>query len=607
MSHDEMHRAAFLEEAAELLGELEEALLELESRPQDADLVNRVFRAMHTLKGSGAMFGFEDVAAFAHEVETVFDKVRCGLITVGKELLDLNLAARDHVKHLLECARQGTPPDTDKGDAILAGLARISPPKAPPPEREGAGAGLPEIPAIPEEPKKLGEILLEKGDLDPQALSAALAGQKRLGQVLVEAGLVASEKVEAALAEQTLARELRDAREQKDKGEQKQGEASIRVAAEKLDWLVNLVGELVIVQSQISQIGAGSGNAAFVSLAEQLERLSGELRDSTLGIRMLPIGATFNKFRRLVRDLSAELGKEIELVTRGEETELDKTVIERISDPLVHLLRNAIDHGVETPAERLALGKDAKGTIELTAEHEGSEVVIRVKDDGAGIDPAKVRAKAVERGLIAQHDGLSRNEILGLIFAPGFSTADKVSSVSGRGVGMDVVKRAIEALRGQVEIDSAPGQGSVVAIRLPLTLAIIDGLQVLAGDEYYVLPLSLVEECVELARDAGDAESGKQIVNLRGKIVSYVRLRDCFAIPGEPPAIEQLIVVSSEGRRVGLVVDHVIGEHQTVIKSLGPLYRDLPGLAGATVRGDGRMALIVDISGLLKSVDRPGS
>jgi len=695
MSHDEMHRAAFLEEAGELLGELEEALLELESRPDDSDLVNRVFRAMHTLKGSGAMFGFDDVAAFAHQVESVFDKVRGGLITVNKELLDLNLAARDHVKHLLECARLGLEPDLEAGGAILSGLARLSPPAAPVPAAPepvevqapkatyavrfkpdpgifAAGIdplhfladlsalgpiqtvshmdAVPDLAAIDpercylwwdivlathrtkaaiedlfgfarnkgdltirlagpetgEEPRKLGEILLEKGDLDLSALSAALDGQKRLGQVLVESGLLTPEKVDAALAEQTLVRETHDAREQKDKTEQKESTASIRVATEKLDWLVNLVGELVIVQSQISQISAGSGSAAFISLAEQLERLSGELRDSTLSIRMLPIGSTFNKFRRLVRDLSAELGKEIDLVTQGEETELDKTVIERLGDPLVHLLRNSIDHGVETPEERHAKGKDRRGTIELTAEHEGSEVVIRVKDDGGGIDPAKVRAKAVERGLIAPNADLDRAEILNLIFAPGFSTAERVSSVSGRGVGMDVVKRAIEALRGQVEIDSRPGSGSSVSIRLPLTLAIIDGLQVLAGEEYYVLPLSLVEECVELTLEPGELQSGKQIINLRGKIVPYFRLRDCFSIPGEPPAIEQLIVVASEGKRIGLVVDHVIGEHQTVIKSLGPLYRAVLGLAGATVRGDGRMALILDVPGLLKSVGPSG-
>jgi two-component system chemotaxis sensor kinase CheA len=700
MSHDELHRAAFLEEAGELLGELEEALLELESRPDDADLVNRVFRAMHTLKGSGAMFGFDDVAAFAHEVETVFDKVRGGALAVGKELLDLNLAARDHVKHLLECARAGLQPDLEAGGAILAGLARLSPPTEPakaapepaktpaqPPadqatyairfkpepgifaagidplhflaDLHGLGAArvvshmdaVPELATIDpercylwwdivlataatqpeiedifrfardqgelsirladartgEEPKKLGEILLEKGDLDGPGLSAALDGQKRLGQVLVEAGLITPEKVDAALAEQTLARTTHEAREHKEKAEQKESAASIRVAAEKLDQLVNLVGELVIVQSQISQISAESGNAVFVSLAEQLERLSAELRDSTLGIRMLPIGSTFNKFRRLVRDLSAELGKEIDLVTLGEETELDKTVIERLGDPLVHLLRNSIDHGVESPEARLARGKNRRGTLELTAAHEGSEVIIRVRDDGAGIDPDKVRAKAVERGLIAANADLNRTEILGLIFAPGFSTAERVSSVSGRGVGMDVVKRAIEALRGQVLIDSRPGEGSSVTIRLPLTLAIIDGLQVLAGEEYYVLPLSLVEECVELARGADNGQSGKQIVNLRGKIVPYLRLRDCFAIPGEPPAIEQLIVVSAEGKRVGLVVDHVIGEHQTVIKSLGPLYRDVAGLAGATIRGDGRMALILDVPGLFKSADQPGA
>jgi two-component system, chemotaxis family, sensor kinase CheA len=688
-SHEELHRAAFLEEAGELLGELEEALLELESRPDDSGLVNRVFRAMHTLKGSGAMFGFGDVAAFAHEVETVFDKVRNGLIFVDKELLDLNLAARDHVIYLLECARQDAAPDLGKGASILEGLARLSAASAPPPPAPEpkpapaapapqtgyavrfkpdpgifeAGIGLADIlggigllgtvkivahmDAVPplesldpkrchlwwdiavtgalsaadieaafgpardlgaleirpvgasEEPKKLGEILLEKGDLAPEALHAVLEDHKRLGEVLVESGLVSPEKVDAALAEQALAREAKQAH---DKTDHKEAAASIRVAADKLDRLVDLVGELVIVQSQVTQCSARWGDQIFLALSEQLERLTTELRDSTLSIRMLPIGTTFNKFRRLVRDLSAELGKEIELATHGEETELDKTVIERLGDPLVHLLRNSLDHGVETPSVRSQRGKPRRGVIELTAEHAGGEVVIRVRDDGAGMDPDRVRAKAVERGLISPGAELSRPEILNLIFAPGFSTAEKISNVSGRGVGMDVVKRAIESLRGSVEIDSTPGQGSCVTIRLPLTLAIIDGLQVLIGEEYYVLPLSLVEECVELVREPEDTAANKQIISLRGKIVPYLRLRECFSIPGEPLPIEQLVVVSCEGMRVGVVVDHVIGEHQTVIKPLGPLYRNVLGLAGATIRGDGRLALILDIPGLLKSV-----
>ncbi|NMC50942.1 MAG: chemotaxis protein CheA, partial [Desulfovibrio sp.] len=448
--------------------------------------------------------------------------------------------------------------------------------------------------------KKLGEILVERGDLTPEDLAQALAAQKRLGALLTESGVVPAPTVEAALIEQDAVRDIRKAREPA-----VETAASIRVAADKLDNLVDLVGELVIVQAQIKQVVSGAGDAVLKTLSEHLERLSDDLRDSTLGIRMLPIGTTFNKYRRLVRDLSAELGKQIDLVTSGEETELDKTVIERLGDPLVHLLRNSIDHGVETPEERLAAGKPARGTVRLTAEHSGGAVVIRIADDGRGLEAQAIRTKAVERGLVSPEAELSEKELYNLIFLPGFSTAKAITSVSGRGVGMDVVKRSIESLRGAVEIDSVPGQGTEITVRLPLTLAIIDGLQVQTGQEFFVAPLSIVEECVDLPRtDRGD---GDRIVNLRGEIVPYIRLRDFFSIDRSPPDVEQVVVSRVEGSRVGIVVDRVIGEHQTVIKSLGRIYRDVEGLSGATIKGDGTMALILDVPGLLRAAVQSGN
>ena len=697
MSQDDMHRTAFREEASELLGELEASLLALEDQPEDQDLINRVFRAMHTIKGSGAMFGFDDIAAFTHEVETVFDKVRNGLLPVSKVLLDLTLAARDHIKQLLDAADTPDGPDSDiarHGQGILDGLRRFSPaepvqaaPQAPAPEavrgmatyriRFKPGPGFyasgnnplhfledvaalgdmrgylhtEEIPCLEDiDPevchawwdivlgarksysqiqdvfsfveddcelsidqidggeaaadagvyKKLGEILVERGDLTPDDLAQALAAQKRLGTVLADAGLVPQSKVEAALVEQEAVRDIRKAREPA-----AETASSIRVAAGKLDDLVDLVGELVIVQSQIKQAVLAANDPFLKALAEHLERLSDDLRDSTLGIRMLPIGSTFSRFRRLVRDLSAELGKEIDLVTSGEETELDKTVIERLGDPLVHLLRNSIDHGVERPDERRAKGKPPRGTVVLSAEHSGGSVVIRIADDGRGLDPQAIRAKAVERGLVPADADLSDKELYNLIFLPGFSTAKAITSVSGRGVGMDVVKRAIESLRGSVDIDSDPGRGATITVRLPLTLAIIDGLQVQTGRECYVAPLSLVEECVDLPRD--ETGEGDKIINLRGEIVPYIRLRDFFGIDGRPPDVEQVVVSSVEGSRVGLVVDRVIGEHQTVIKSLGRIYRDVEGLSGATIKGDGTMALILDVPGLLRAAVESGN
>jgi two-component system chemotaxis sensor kinase CheA len=398
-----------------------------------------------------------------------------------------------------------------------------------------------------------------------------------------------------------LARDVTAAKAPKDAGN------SLRVAADKLDTLVDLVGELVIVQAQISQLVSERSDPLLTALAEQLERLSADLRDSTLGIRMLPIGSAFSKFRRLVRDLSTELGKDIELVTRGEETELDKTVLERLGDPLVHLLRNSIDHGIDMPEERKAAGKRPQGLILLEAEHSGSEVLIRITDDGKGMDPDTIRRKAAEKGLIAPEAELSDKEALKLIFLPGFSTAAAVTSISGRGVGMDVVHRAIDSLRGAIEVESARGQGTTITIRLPLTLAIIEGLQVQVADGFYVIPLSLVEECVELYRRDVDESGRQRIINLRGELVPYIHLRRWFGLSGPSPDIEQIVITGVEGRRVGIVVDNVIGEHQTVIKSLGRVYRDVEGISGATIKGDGSLALILDVPRLVRAVAADGS
>ena len=696
MSQEDINKQAFKEEANDLLAELETALLELEENPEDRDLIDRVFRAMHTIKGSGAMFGFDDIAHFTHDVETIFDRVRNGEMAVTKELLDLTLKARDHIKSLLEVSDGGEEPDFDHGNTIIAGLKALEPGGAEeeavaeePAEEEAATADLSEtatyrirfkpnqdifltgtnplalieelcelgegtvvgyvskIPPLedldpesmyiwwdvilntssdensirdvfifvedeceikiqeiargelPEEElatKKLGEILVERGDVTLDVLQNALDEQKRLGDLLTSKGVVDKEMVHSALAEQDAVRKRGTA------APKVESASSIRIAADKLDDLVDLVGELVIVQAQINQVVGERSDPVLTALSEQLERLSDELRDNTLSIRMLPIGTTFSKFRRLVRDLSDELGKEIELETRGAETELDKTVIERLGDPLVHLLRNSIDHGIETPEKRKAAGKSETGTIVLSAEHSGGEVLIRINDDGKGMDPEALKAKAVERGVLSPDAEITDREAYNLIFAPGFSTSEQVTSVSGRGVGMDVVKRGIDQLRGSVVIDSEKGVGTEITIKLPLTLAIIDGLQIRVQDEFYVIPLSLVEECVELANNEADAVEDRQVVNLRGEIVPYIKLRDWFSIDGKSPDIEQIVVTGVDGSRVGIVVDNVIGEHQTVIKSLGKVYRDVDGLSGATIKGDGTMALILDVPKLVGSV-----
>ena len=685
MSREELNRQAFREEAFELLGELETSLLELEEDPQNSEVINRVFRAMHTIKGSGAMFGFEDIASFTHEVETVFDLARNGQISVSKELLDLTLLARDHILAMLEGEDHG---QGTRAREVILGLKALTPAAAQPenapdrvrdercatnpelatwrirfvPPRNVFLTGtnpaalleelcemgehhvimhtrdIPELSALDPEQclvwwdviltttggendirdvfifieedseitiqkvggcqaideesyKLIGQILVDRNDITRDALERILLERKPIGQLLSEAGLVSHSQVEAALAEQQEVKRLRQAATQ---GSETQA-SSIRVPAQKLDFLVDLVGELVTAQARLTQFASEHSDPRLQAISEEIERLSDELRDNTLGIRMLPIGTTFSRFKRLVRDLSQELGKRITLETHGEDTELDKTVIERLSDPLVHLLRNSIDHGIEGPEARTARGKSPEGRIVLSAEHSGGEVLIRIADDGAGIDPERIRAKAVEKGLISPDAVVSDKDALMLVFAPGFSTAEKVTSVSGRGVGMDVVKRNIDALRGRVSLDSVPGQGTTVSVRIPLTLAIIDGLQVQVGDSFFIMPLAAVEECVELVRQDGDRAA---FINLRGQMVPWVSLRTGFDVPGKRPPIEQVVVCNSQNGRIGIVVDRVIGEHQTVIKSLGKVYRDVRGISGATIKGDGSMALILDIAAL---------
>ncbi len=691
----DQHAIVFKEEAGELLAELETSLLEMEKNPDDQELIARIFRAMHTIKGSGAMFGFDEVASFTHNVENIYDLVRNGKLAATKNLVDLTLAACDQIRRMIE----GTE-DVDRNavEDLAASFKKLIPTvdaniKKEAPQQTQTIAIAPEalqkawtyriclkpdigifangtnvtlllnelralgtcaitaqtehIPLLDklepescytywdivlttsmgvnaikdvfifveddielkiemidqganvaelEDDKKLGDILVERGDADKDTIDKALSGHKKIGELLVAAGVVAPDKIQAALAEQQHIREIKEKRQTADAA------ASIRVPAERLDILVNLVGEMVTVQSRLSQMSSVINNADLILVAEEVERLITELRDNTMSIRMLPIGNTFSKFNRLVRDLSAELGKKITLITEGAETELDKTVIEKLNDPLVHLIRNSIDHGIESPAAREQAGKPKEGTVKLTAEHSGANVIIQIIDDGAGIDPEAIRLKAIEKGIIQQDDNLTDKELYNLIFAPGFSLAKKVTNVSGRGVGMDVVKRGIDALNGVLDITSKKNEGTTITLKLPLTLAIIDGLLVRIAESFFVLPLSSIEECVELSREDIQNMHGKQMTHIRGEVVPYIPLRERFRIAGEPPAIEQIIINRTSDGRIGLVVDQVIGQHQTVIKTMGKFYRHIKEVSGATILGDGTVALIIDIGQLTQGV-----
>jgi two-component system chemotaxis sensor kinase CheA len=374
---------------------------------------------------------------------------------------------------------------------------------------------------------------------------------------------------------------------------------NVRVPAERLDELMDRVGELVIAQSRLSQLAGVSGDLMLRAVSEDVERLSGELRDTMMVLRMVPVAQLFGRFRRLVHDLAIETGKTIELITEGESTEVDKSVIERLADPLVHLVRNSCDHGLETPDERRLVGKTLAGRIMLSARQQAGEVIITIKDDGRGINRERVRAKAEASGLIQPNAALSEQELLQLIFQPGFSTAQQVTNLSGRGVGMDVVKRTIDALRGTINVVSKTGEGSEISLAIPLTLAIIDGLLVRIGTGRYVIPLSAVEECLELSIEEDMRSRGRSFISLRDSLVPFIRLRELFRTGTAPDPFQKVVVISTGAERVGLVVDQIIGDHQTVIKGMSKLHHDVATFSGATILGDGGVALILDVAHLV--------
>jgi two-component system chemotaxis sensor kinase CheA len=631
----------FRQEAQELLEQVEQGLLDLARRPGDRALIDTIFRGLHTLKGSGAMFGFDALAAFTHHCETAFDRVRKGEVPASPSLVSAVLAAQDHMRALAE----GGPVVDGAGEALLADLQAAIDGGEAAPVAATAEPGLNifkirfSLPAdalingarplpLLDELRDLGEARVRVITDDVPPLAQLVPAECRLAwEVLLTtkhdrdaiddvfifvidemtlevedltAAAIKPEIVEAVVEtvvlEETPA--VANAPAEAGRTPAKSGD-TVRVPAERLDEMMDRVGELVIAQSRLKQLAASSSDVALRAVAEEIERLAGEMRDTMMVVRMVPIAQLFGRFRRLIHDLERDTGKQIELSTEGETTELDKTVIERLADPLIHLIRNSADHGLEGAEQRAAAGKPAVGKIMLAARQSGAEVVITITDDGRGVDRARDRAKAEENGLIQLGQVLTDNELLQLIFAPGFSTAAAITNLSGRGVGMDVVKKTIEGLRGSIEITSTPGEGSMVSLRIPLTLAIIDGLLVRVGTGRYVIPLATVEECVELTPAQDLRSTGRNLITLRDELVPFIRLREQFATGTQPDPHQKIVVVATGQDRVGLVVDQILGDHQTVIKPLSSFHADVGAFSGATIMGDGGVALILDIPALV--------
>ena len=708
---------AFFEEAAEHLAVVEEGLLALEQHPEDLDLLNKIFRSAHSIKGTSGMFGFNAVAQFTHKMETLLDLLRNGQKAVTPAIADLLLRSTDCLKTLIDAAKTGSSVDDVTVQRLTEELAasqdasgsqsmpqgngpsKVKPASTgpqlcsyaiawAPPDwlfqrgldplqifKELADIGtlsevavdatkLPELAAMDPEkcylswrmkletakdrqvvdavfefvredsvltiteeaqgkesevrgeespvlvtpdgteskPKPLGELLVESGVVSRETLNKALSQQKRVGEILVEQHAVTPQQLEQALLKQ---------KQQESAAQSKKTDtASIRVDTDKIDKLINLVGELVITQSMLSDLGSRFEINQLPVLLERMAQLEGntrEIQERVMSIRMLPIGTAFSRFPRLVRDLSAKAGKKIQLVLSGEETELDKTVIESIGDPLTHLVRNSADHGLETPEERLDNNKPELGTIRLNAFHEGGNICITVEDDGRGLNRDKILAKAVKQGLIAENETPPDDQIWPLIFKPGFSTAEKVTDVSGRGVGMDVVKRNIEGLGGTVKIKTALGKGTVFTLKLPLTLAIIEGMTVRVGKETYIVPLLSILESIQPKAGAMKTVVGKgELINVRETYLPMIRMYEVFALSPEytDPTKAILLILETEGERVAVMVDEILGQQQVVIKSMEQNFRKVDGIAGATILGDGTVGFILDIRGLLEIARR---
>lgn len=589
----------FVIEAREHLENADVSLLTLETEPQHEEAINALFRGFHTIKGVSGFLGLDQIRSLAHESENVLDRVRKGELLLVGRTIDVIFDSVDALKRLVgnlhHSLTTGTPLAHDE---MIPGLIeRIKSSSVAGSEQEDLSEGL-----AGSVGKKLGEILVESGSVSRESLNQALTLQQassnnlKLGEVLVREGQVAAKDVAHALRSQ----------KSPDSQQAVQVKETVKVDADRLDQLVEMIGELVIAESMVSQ-SSEIRNSLSPQLSRHLsllDKITRELQEMGTSLRMVPLRSTFQKMARLVRDLAKKSGKQVDFVMVGEDTELDKSVVDKIGDPLVHMIRNAVDHGLESsPDERTTAGKPATGRVELRAFHKGGNIYIEIRDDGRGLDRKAILAKAQERGLLREGETLSDREVFNLIFQPGFSTAKVITDVSGRGVGMDVVKRNIDLLRGQVDIQSEPGKGTIFSIRLPLTLAIIDGMVVRVGQERYILPmLSIIRSIRPEPRHLKTVLNRGELLSVQGQLLPLFRLDSLFNIGGavQDPTESIVVVVEEEGRQVGLLTDELLGQQQIVIKNLGESMRGVPGIAGGAIMPDGKVGLIVDISGVLK-------
>lgn len=597
ITQDKELLTGFISESMEHLEQIEVDILSLEQSPEDKDCINAIFRPFHTIKGVSGFLNLQDINKLAHETENILDRARNGELLISSEIIDLILDACDVLKRMIMDIKTGLDTGTlEQQDYDLDScISRIRAAQAMACRRQEGVSG--EEAAAPRH-RLVGEILVEKGAADSEDIDKALERQRdsgeKIGEIIIRETNVKPKEVAHALREQKAMASTASAGT---------ANSAVKVDIGKLDNLVDMVGELVISQSLIWQNSHVQAirDQKLIRDFSQLSRITTELQKTAMSLRMIPIKQTLQKMIRLVRDLAKKSEKQVDLQMSGEDTEIDRNMVDAIYDPLVHMIRNSIDHGIEMPDERVTKSKPVIGTIWLRAYHKGGNIVIEIEDDGQGLNREKILKKAKEKGLIKNTEGLSTFEIDNLIFQAGFSTADKITDVSGRGVGMDVVKKTIDKLRGKVEINSRPGKGSTFTIKIPLTLAIIDGIIVRVGVERYIVPTVVIKETIRPRQEEYSTVHGKgEMIKVRGNLIPLVRLYKMFNIEAEhkDPCESLVVVVESEGRQKCLLVDDLLGKQEVVIKSLGDHMKNVKGLAGGTILGNGKVGLILDINGI---------